>query len=128
VAGLLLRSRLQAKHTLFALSPEASPNGTCLEFRKIPLQMYNAAFLNSTMEEKRAGLSFVFAGINGSVIALDETTGDQVWVTSLKGGEFVNLVLSENKLYATTKGEIFCLDPGTGNVLCYRPAIRGWIS
>jgi outer membrane protein assembly factor BamB len=68
--------------------------------------------------------SFVFAGINGSVIAFDETTGDQVWVTSLKGSEFVNLVLSEYKLYATTKGEIFCLDPGTGKVLWQNP-LRG---
>jgi len=65
--------------------------------------------------------SFVFAGIKGSVIALDETTGVQVWVTSLKGSEFVNLLLSENKLYATTKGEIFCLDPGTGEVFWQNP-------
>jgi outer membrane protein assembly factor BamB len=60
--------------------------------------------------------SFVFAGINGSVIAMDETTGVQVWATRLKGSEFVNLVLSENKLYATTKGEIFCLD--SGGIVC----------
>jgi glucose dehydrogenase len=65
--------------------------------------------------------SLVFAGIHGSVIALDETTGEQVWVTSLKGSEFVNLVLSENRLYATTKGEIFCLDLGTGKVLWQNP-------
>jgi outer membrane protein assembly factor BamB len=65
--------------------------------------------------------SFVFAGINGSVIAMDETTGVQVWATRLKGSEFVNLVLSENKLYATTKGEIFCLDSGTGKILWQNP-------
>lgn len=65
--------------------------------------------------------SFVFTGINGSVIALDEATGDQVWVRRLKGSEFVNLVLSENKLYATTIGEIFCLDPGTGKVFWQNP-------
>ena len=65
--------------------------------------------------------SFVFAGINGSVIALDETTGVEVWATSLKGSDFVNLVLSENRLYATTKGEIFCLDPGTGKILWQNP-------
>jgi outer membrane protein assembly factor BamB len=65
--------------------------------------------------------NFVFAGINGSVIALDETTGVEIWATSLKGSDFVNLVLSENKLYATTKGEIFCLDPGTGKILWQNP-------
>lgn len=68
--------------------------------------------------------NFVFAGINGSVIALDETTGDQIWVTGLKGSDFVNLVLSEDKLYATTKGEIFCLDQWTGQVLWQNP-LRG---
>jgi outer membrane protein assembly factor BamB len=65
--------------------------------------------------------SFVFAGINGSVIAVDETTGVQVWATRLKGSDFVNLVMSENKLYATTKGEIFCLNPGTGKILWQNP-------
>jgi len=30
-------------------------------------------------------------------------------------------VLSENKLYATTKGEIFCLDPATGKILWQNP-------
>lgn len=71
-----------------------------------------------------AASSFVFAGINGSVIAVDETTGFQGWTTKLKGGEFVNVVLSEKKLYATTKGEIFCLDPGTGKILWQNP-LRG---
>jgi outer membrane protein assembly factor BamB len=63
-----------------------------------------------------ASLNFVFVGINGSVLALDESTGTQIWATKLKGGEFVNLMLSEGKLYASTKGEIYCLDPGTGQI------------
>jgi len=62
-----------------------------------------------------ASLNFVFAGINGCVIGLDESTGVQIWATRLKGGEFVNLMLSEEKLYATTKGEIFCLACRPGN-------------
>jgi outer membrane protein assembly factor BamB len=68
-----------------------------------------------------AALNFVFAGINGSVIALDETTGAQIWKTWLKSRDFVNLMLSEDKLYATTKGEIFCLDPRTGQILWQNP-------
>jgi outer membrane protein assembly factor BamB len=71
-----------------------------------------------------ADLNFVFLGLNGSVIALDDTTGDHVWTTRLKGSDFVNLILNENKLYATTKGEIFCLDPGTGKILWQNP-LRG---
>jgi outer membrane protein assembly factor BamB len=71
-----------------------------------------------------AALNYVFLGINGSAIALDESTGAQIWATGLKGRDFVNLTLSENRLYATTKGEIFCLDPGTGKILWQNP-LRG---
>ena len=42
-----------------------------------------------------AALNFVFLGIKGSAIALDKATGAQIWATRLKGGEFVNLVLSD---------------------------------
>ena len=69
-------------------------------------------------------LNFVFLGIKGSAVALDETTGAQVWATRLKGSDFVNLIVTENKLYAATKGEIFCLDPGTGEILWQNP-LRG---
>jgi outer membrane protein assembly factor BamB len=68
-----------------------------------------------------ASLNIVFAGINGCVVALDESTGTQIWKTMLKGREFVNLMLSEDKIYATTKGEIFCLDPGTGQIRWQNP-------
>jgi outer membrane protein assembly factor BamB len=73
---------------------------------------------------KMSPFNFVFLGINGSAVALDETTGNQVWATKLKGSDFVNLILNENKLYATTKGEIFCLDSGTGKILWQNP-LRG---
>jgi outer membrane protein assembly factor BamB len=71
-----------------------------------------------------AALNLIYLGINGSVIALEKTTGSQVWSTTLKGSDFVNLILDENRLYATTKGEIFCLDPGTGKILWQNP-LRG---
>jgi len=59
----------------------------------------------------------VFVGIKGSVVALKRTTGEQVWATHLKGWDFVNVVLDAGKLLASTHGEIFCLDPLTGNGL-----------
>ena len=71
-----------------------------------------------------AALNYVFLGVHGSVVALDETTGTQVWTTKLKGRDFVNLILTENELYAATKGEIFRLDPGTGKILWQNP-LRG---
>jgi outer membrane protein assembly factor BamB len=65
--------------------------------------------------------AFVFVGIKGSVVALDRATGTQIWTMSLKGGEFVSLMLSEEDLYAATKGELFCLDPGTGHIRWHNP-------
>jgi outer membrane protein assembly factor BamB len=60
--------------------------------------------------------SLVYIGISGSVLALDRATGEEVWRASLKGGDFVNVVLLDGSLFATAKGELFCLDPATGRV------------
>jgi outer membrane protein assembly factor BamB len=60
--------------------------------------------------------SLLFIGIKGTVLALDRNTGDEVWRTSVKGTDFVNLVLDEDNLYATARGEIFCLNPVNGDI------------
>ena len=39
----------------------------------------------------------VFIGIKGSVVALNRTTGKQVWVTRLKGSDFVNIVVQNEQ-------------------------------
>jgi hypothetical protein len=63
----------------------------------------------------------VFVGIKGSVVALNRATGEQVWATGLKGYDFVNVVLDGGKIFATSAGEISCLDPITGAVLWHNP-------
>jgi outer membrane protein assembly factor BamB len=68
-----------------------------------------------------ARTSLIFIGIAGNVIALDRTNGQQVWRTVLKGGDFVNVVLLDGTLYATNKGELFCLDPATGSLRWQNP-------
>jgi outer membrane protein assembly factor BamB len=65
--------------------------------------------------------NYVFVGIKGSVVALDRATGTQIWTTPLRGGEFVNLTLSEGDLYAATKGELYCIDPATGHIRWHNP-------
>src|SRR6185503_2731412 len=56
-------------------------------------------------------------GIHGTALALDSVSGTEVWRAELKGADFVNVVELGSMLCATTKGEIFALDPGTGKVL-----------
>ena len=68
---------------------------------------------------------FIYLGVKGSVMALNSANGQQLWATSLKGGEFVNVVLDGNNLYATTRGEMFCLDPQTGSIRWHNP-LKGY--
>jgi outer membrane protein assembly factor BamB len=67
----------------------------------------------------------VFIGIKGSVVALNRATGAQVWADHLKGSDFVNVDVEDGKVYATTSGEIFCLDPLTGEGLWHNP-LKGY--
>jgi outer membrane protein assembly factor BamB len=63
----------------------------------------------------------VFVGIKGSVIALNRFSGQQEWATHLKGGEFVNVILESDVLLASCCGEIYCLNPQTGQGLWHNP-------
>jgi outer membrane protein assembly factor BamB len=63
----------------------------------------------------------IFVGIKGSVVALDRASGAQVWATHLKGSGFVSVVLDGEKILAVCCGEMFCLDPRTGQGLWHNP-------
>ena len=67
----------------------------------------------------------VYLGVKGSVIAINSATGQSVWETRLKGSEFVNVVLDGENLLATTRGEIFCLDPHGGGIRWHNP-LKGY--
>ena len=56
-------------------------------------------------------------GIQGTVLAIDRATGKEVWRSSLKGGDFVNVVLEDGQLFAASKGRLYRLDPATGRIL-----------
>ncbi len=56
----------------------------------------------------------IFIGIRGSVVALNRATGSQVWATHLKGYDLVNVLVENGRIFASSYGEIFCLDPNTG--------------
>jgi len=58
----------------------------------------------------------LLVGLKGTVLAIDRGTGDVVWQSALKGGDFVNVMLDGGQLFAATKGELFCLDPATGKI------------
>src|SRR5262245_17430700 len=56
----------------------------------------------------------IYIGIRGTVLALDSSTGAEIWKAELKGASFVNVTFQDGKILAATKGELFCLDAATG--------------
>lgn len=58
----------------------------------------------------------LFIGVSGKVLALDASSGTEIWRTKLKGSGTVLLYRDESQLYATVSGELFCLDPDGGSV------------
>ena len=67
----------------------------------------------------------IYLGVKGSVVAVNSATGQPVWSTALKGTDFVNVVLDGSNLFATTRGEIFCLDPQGGGIRWHNP-LKGY--
>jgi outer membrane protein assembly factor BamB len=63
----------------------------------------------------------VFIGIKGMVLALDRSTGEEIWRRPLVGSDFVNVALVDGDLFATARGELFALEPWTGEVRWHNP-------
>lgn len=59
----------------------------------------------------------VFIGVGGHVVALDPTTGVEIWRTRLKSSTFVTLSVSDDRILAGAGGELYCLDAGSGAIL-----------
>lgn len=68
-------------------------------------------------------------GTNGSVAAVDPTTGDILWSTSLKtGGLFsstshqdVSVLVKGGIIFAGGAGHLFCIDASSGKILWHNP-------
>jgi outer membrane protein assembly factor BamB len=71
--------------------------------------------------------SAVYVGVKGTVIAVDRATGEELWSTTLKGGDFVDVMVVDGDLFAASKGRLYRLDPGTGAVMwCNELPGMGW--
>jgi outer membrane protein assembly factor BamB len=70
-------------------------------------------------------MKMIYLGIKGSMVAVDSATGQLVWETDLKGVDFVNVIIDGNNLFATTRGEIYCLDPQGGGIRWHNP-LKGY--
>ena len=59
-------------------------------------------------------MQILIVGMKGRVLGIDKVTGDRVWETHLKSSGFVNMYIESDRVYASTRGELFCLDLPTG--------------
>jgi outer membrane protein assembly factor BamB len=76
-----------------------------------------------------ANEELVYIGIKGKVIALSRATGEMAWSANLDAGflntGFVHVVVDGNDVFATTQGEVSCLDAATGQIRWQNP-LRGY--
>ena len=63
-------------------------------------------------------------GLGGHVVAIDPSSGEELWRTNLKGSGFVTVSLAPGRIYAGANGELFCLDASTGEIL-WRNRLKG---
>jgi outer membrane protein assembly factor BamB len=60
-------------------------------------------------------------GVKGSLVAFRRDTGEELWSTHLKSSGFVTAVTDEKRVFAHTKGELYCVDLFTGQALWSDP-------
>ena len=61
--------------------------------------------------------SHLFVGVGSHVVALDPTTGSELWRTKLRSSSFVTISVDGDRIYAGAGGELFCLDASTGSIV-----------
>jgi outer membrane protein assembly factor BamB len=69
----------------------------------------------------------IFLGVHGEVVALDRATGQELWSTKLGGSDFVNLLLDQDRIIATTKERYSAsMRPLVGS--CGAMSCQEWVS
>ncbi|MFA6957071.1 MAG: PQQ-binding-like beta-propeller repeat protein [Thermoanaerobaculia bacterium] len=58
----------------------------------------------------------VFIGIGSYVVALDGSTGTEIWRRKLKASSLVTIQVQGEMVLAGVQGEVFCLDARSGDL------------
>src|SRR6476659_5949780 len=66
----------------------------------------------------------MFVGIKGSVLALYRSSGQIAWSKKV-GNDFVNVVVQDGEVYASSQGEVVCLHAYTGEEV-WRNKLKGY--
>jgi outer membrane protein assembly factor BamB len=71
-----------------------------------------------------ASHSLLFIGVGGSAVAVDRSTGTEIWRTKLKSTNLSTIHFDGENLFAGSAGEVFRLDPSTGEVIWHNKLPR----
>jgi outer membrane protein assembly factor BamB len=69
----------------------------------------------------REARALVFVGIRHAVVALDRRDGSEVWRADVSGSGFVTVLWDGEALLAAADGEVFRLDPASGERVWHNP-------
>ncbi len=61
--------------------------------------------------------SVLYVGVGGHVVAVDTSTGGELWRTKVKTASFVTVYRSGDCVFAGAFGQLFCLDAASGTIL-----------
>jgi len=66
----------------------------------------------------------LFIGIGGHVVALNPTSGEEIWRAKIKSSSYVTICVVGDQVYAGAGGELFCLSAASGE-LVWRNKLKG---
>ena len=66
-------------------------------------------------------MSHLYLGINGHVVCIDKSTGEERWKTKLKSSQLTNVCYEEGFVYAYSSGHLFCVNAQTGEQVWENP-------
>jgi len=66
----------------------------------------------------------LYIGVGGHVVAVNPTTGEEIWRSKLRSSTFVTVQVAGDAVLAGAAGELFCLDAVTGTIR-WRNRLKG---
>ena len=58
----------------------------------------------------------LYIGIGGHLVAIAASSGEELWRCKLKRSSFITVSVRPNAVYAGAAGELFCVDPSSGQI------------
>jgi outer membrane protein assembly factor BamB len=66
----------------------------------------------------------LIVGVGSHAVAVDPTSGSELWRTKLKTSSFVTVHTLGDRVFCGAGGELFCLDSASGTIL-WRNKLKG---